>query len=161
MKDFRAGEYDILVSTTVVEVGVDIPNATVMLVLHADRYGLTQLHQLRGRIGRGKHESHFILMGDPTTDISRERIETITNIDDGFSIAERDLDLRGPGEFLGTRQSGLPELRLGNIVRDFKIMEEAREEAFALVAEDPELSENRHLDIKKGIRERFHKKYAV
>ncbi len=161
MKKFRAGEYDILVSTTVVEVGVDIPNATVMLVLHADRYGLTQLHQLRGRIGRGKHKSHFILMGDPTTDVSRERIETITNIDDGFSIAERDLDIRGPGEFLGTRQSGLPELRLGNIVRDFKIMEEAREEAFALVAADPELSEDRHLDIKKGIRERFHKKEAV
>ncbi|MBU0571938.1 MAG: ATP-dependent DNA helicase RecG [Candidatus Omnitrophica bacterium] len=161
MKAFRAGKYDILVATTVVEVGVNIPNATVMLVLHADRYGLTQLHQLRGRIGRGEHASYFILMGDPTTDVSRERIETITKMDDGFLIAERDLDLRGPGEFLGTRQSGLPELRFGNIVRDFKIMEEAREEAFALVTKDPELKDPRHLGIRKSITERFHGKVEL
>ena len=155
MEDFKAGRYKILVATTVIEVGVDIPNATVMLVEHAERYGLTQLHQLRGRIGRSSYASYCILMSESKTDVSKERLATIAGMDDGFLIAEKDLDLRGPGEFLGTRQSGLPELRFGNIVKDFKIMEEAREEAFALIEQDPMLQNPRHLGIRECIRERF------
>lgn len=157
MDDFRAKKYDILVATTVIEVGVDVPNVTVMLVEHAERYGLAQLHQLRGRIGRGKHASYCILMGDAKTDASYERLTTMAETDDGFKIAEKDLDIRGPGEFLGTRQSGLPELRFGNIIRDFAIMEEARKEAFDVVREDPKLQDPHNAGIKKCLRERFGK----
>ncbi|MBU1083713.1 MAG: ATP-dependent DNA helicase RecG [Candidatus Omnitrophota bacterium] len=155
MSSFRNGEYDILVTTTVIEVGVDIPNVTVMLVEHAERYGLAQLHQLRGRIGRGKHASYCILLGDPKTEASYERLSTMAETDDGFKISEKDLDIRGPGEFLGTRQSGLPELKFGNISKDFSIMEEARKEAFGLVEEDPELNGERNSEVKHAIKERF------
>ncbi|MFC1480603.1 ATP-dependent DNA helicase RecG, partial [Candidatus Omnitrophota bacterium] len=161
MEDFRAGKYDILVSTTVIEVGVDISNVTVMLVEHAERYGLAQLHQLRGRIGRDRHSSYCILMGEPKTDASRERLSTMAQTNDGFQIAEKDLDIRGPGEFLGKRQSGLPELRFGNIVRDFQIMEEARTEAFSLVKEDPLLEDPHNSGIKESIRERFGSKIGI
>ncbi len=155
MEEFRRGKCDILVTTTVIEVGVDIPNVTVMLVEHAERYGLAQLHQLRGRIGRGKHAAYCILMGEPKTDSSRERLSMMVETDDGFAIAEKDLDIRGPGEFLGKRQSGLPELRFGNIIRDFAIMEEAREEAFRLVEEDPALKDSHNSGIRASILERF------
>jgi len=161
MRGFQDKKYDILVTTVMVEVGVDIPNATVMLVEHADRYGLAQLHQLRGRIGRGEHTSCCILMGDPKTEASRERLSTISGMDDGFQIAEKDLDLRGPGEFLGTRQSGLPELRFGNIIKDFSIMEEAREQAFSLVKEDSALQDPRHAGIRANIVERFRGKVKI
>lgn len=161
MESFLSKKFDILAATTVIEVGVDVPNVTVMLVEHADRYGLAQLHQLRGRIGRGKHQSYCILMGEAKTEESRERLNTMMETDDGFKIAEKDLDLRGPGEFLGTRQSGLPELRFGNIIRDFKIMEEAREEAFSLVKDDPSLSDERHFGIRQAIAERFKGKVGV
>ncbi|MFC1548592.1 ATP-dependent DNA helicase RecG [Candidatus Omnitrophota bacterium] len=161
MEDFRKGNYDILVATTVIEVGVDIPNVTVMLVEHAERYGLAQLHQLRGRIGRGKHTSYCILMGEPKTEASRERLSMMMETDDGFRIAEKDLDIRGPGEFLGKRQSGIPELRFGNIIRDFSIMEEAREEAFSLVKEDPGLQDPHNLGIRENIAERFGGKLKI
>ena len=161
MDAFRRGRYDILVATTVIEVGVDIPNVTVMVVEHAERYGLAQLHQLRGRIGRGKHASYCILMGEPKTDASYERLSIMTETDDGFQISEKDLDIRGPGEFLGTRQSGLPELRFGNIARDFGIMEEARKEAFNLVKEDPGLNDPRNAGIKNMIAERFKGKLEI
>ena len=161
MDDFRKNKYDILVATTVIEVGVDVPNVTVMLVEHAERYGLAQLHQLRGRIGRGEHASYCILLGEPKTDSSMERLATMSEVDDGFKIAEKDLDIRGPGEFLGTRQSGLPELRVGNIVRDFSIMEEAREEAFNLVSEDPDLKDPHNLGIRRSITERFRGKFGI
>ncbi|MFH1665025.1 MAG: ATP-dependent DNA helicase RecG, partial [Candidatus Omnitrophota bacterium] len=144
MDGFRKGERDILVATTVIEVGVDIPNVTVMVIEHAEQYGLAQLHQLRGRIGRGKHESYCILIGAPGTETSRERLSAVVSTDDGFEIAEKDMDIRGPGEFLGTRQSGLPELKFGNIARDFSIMEEARKDAFGLVEEDPALEDPRN-----------------
>jgi ATP-dependent DNA helicase RecG len=161
MEDFLDKKYDVLIATTVIEVGVDVPNVTVMLVEHADRYGLAQLHQLRGRIGRGKHQSYCILLGEAKTEDSHERLSTMMETADGFEIAEKDLDLRGPGEFLGTRQSGIPELRFGNIVRDFKIMEEAREEAFSLVQEDPKLSDARHAGIRQAIVERFKGKVGI
>ena len=127
-----------LVSTTVVEVGVDVPNATVMVVEHAERFGLSQLHQLRGRIGRGAWESHCVLLyQSPWTDEARERLSTMASTTDGFAIAERDLELRGPGDFFGTRQSGLPRLRTGDLVRDRDVMEEAHHEARAMVEAGP------------------------
>ena len=161
MNDFRKGKHDILVATTVIEVGIDIPNVTVMLVEHAERYGLAQLHQLRGRIGRGKHASYCILVGEPKTDLSGERLSAMMETDDGFLIAEKDLDIRGPGEFLGTRQSGLPELRIGNIAKDLTIMEGARKEAFDLVTDDPGLRDARNAGIRLSIEERFRGKLGI
>ena len=134
MHAFVNGQLHILVSTTVVEVGVDVPNASVMVVEHAERFGLSQLHQLRGRVGRGSWESHCILLYQaPWTDDARERLKAMAETSDGFVIAERDLELRGPGDFFGTRQSGLPKLRTGDLVRDRDIMEAAHREARQLV----------------------------
>ncbi len=143
MSAFAAGHIHILVSTTVVEVGVDVPNASVMLVEHAERFGLSQLHQLRGRVGRGMSASYCVLLyQSPWTDDARERLKALASTTDGFAIAERDLELRGPGDFFGTRQSGLPRLRTGDLVRDRDIMDEAHREARVIVAEgrlSPEL----------------------
>jgi ATP-dependent DNA helicase RecG len=143
MQAFAAGQIHILVSTTVVEVGVDVPNASVMIVEHAERFGLSQLHQLRGRVGRGPWESVCVLLYQaPWTDEARERLRALASTNDGFAIAERDLELRGPGDFFGTRQSGLPKLRTGDVVRDRDIMEDAQHEARRVVAEQgltPEL----------------------
>ncbi len=132
MHAFARGDVHILVSTTVVEVGVDVPNASVMLVEHAERFGLSQLHQLRGRVGRGAHQSYCMLLYQaPLTEQGRERLKALTESTDGFVIAERDLALRGPGDFFGTRQSGMPTLRVGDLLRDHELMEEARREAIA------------------------------
>jgi ATP-dependent DNA helicase RecG len=137
MQSFIAGHVQVLVSTTVVEVGVDVPNASVMVVEHAERFGLSQLHQLRGRVGRGSWESYCVLLYQaPWTDDARERLKTMASTNDGFVIAERDLELRGPGDVFGTRQSGLPKLRTGDLVRDRDIMESAHHEARRLVEED-------------------------
>jgi ATP-dependent DNA helicase RecG len=155
MKDFKKGRIDLLVSTVVIEVGIDVPNATVMLIENADRFGLSQLHQLRGRVGRGEHESYCILLADPENDEARRRLKAIEGTIDGFQIAEADLEIRGPGEFFGTRQHGLPEIRFGNIIKDFSIMESARREAFAVVAADPGLSEEHHKPLRASLRERF------
>ncbi|HLY74933.1 MAG TPA: ATP-dependent DNA helicase RecG, partial [Planctomycetota bacterium] len=135
MEEFRAGRVQLLVSTLVIEVGIDVPNASLMVIDHCERYGLSQLHQLRGLIGRGAYESFCILFGKGS-----ERIETFVSTSDGFRIAEADLRLRGPGELLGTRQSGLPELKAARLVEDARLLELAREDAFALVARDPALS---------------------
>ena len=144
MHAFAAGRIEVLVSTTVVEVGVDVPNASIMVVEHAERFGLSQLHQLRGRVGRGPWESVCILLYQaPWTDDARERLKAMSSTSDGFVIAERDLELRGPGDFFGTRQSGLPRLRTGDLVRDRDIMEDAHREARALVESNaltPELN---------------------
>ena len=118
MEKFQRGETQILVSTTVIEVGVDVPNATVMVIEQAERFGLAQLHQLRGRVGRGAEQSYCILVTDKLNDTGRERIRTLVESNDGFYIAEMDMKLRGPGEFFGTKQSGLPALQIGNILRD-------------------------------------------
>lgn len=133
MRSFVCGDVDVLVSTTVIEVGIDVPNATVMCIYHADRFGLAQLHQLRGRVGRGSAQSFCILLADPTNDIAKERLQCMLQTEDGFEIAERDLELRGPGEFLGVRQSGLPAFSVGDLTKDFKIMAVAREEALSLM----------------------------
>jgi ATP-dependent DNA helicase RecG len=130
MKAFAAGEIQILVSTTVVEVGIDVPNATVMIVEHAERFGLSQLHQLRGRVGRSVHQSYCCLIYQaPLSDDARERLKAMTETTDGFLIAERDLEIRGPGDFFGTRQAGVPTFRLIDLVRDRQILDAAQREA--------------------------------
>jgi ATP-dependent DNA helicase RecG len=135
MSDFKSGDIEILVSTTVVEVGVDVPNASVMVIEHAERFGLSQLHQLRGRVGRGADQSYCVLMTDyKKTAIAKERLGIMEETNDGFKIAEKDLILRGPGEVLGTRQSGLPMFNTGEIVRDFEILEIAKKEAVRFLA---------------------------
>ncbi len=141
MRAFASGEIQILVSTTVIEVGIDIPNATVMVIEHAERFGLSQLHQLRGRVGRGSHRSYCLLLAHfPMSEEARHRLQVMLESQDGFYIAEKDLEIRGPGEFMGTRQSGLPELRFADLVRHQSILQEARQEAFRLVQEDPHLT---------------------
>ena len=141
MRSFMAREIDVLVATTVIEVGIDVPNATVMVVEHAERFGLSQLHQLRGRVGRGVDRSRCILLtgGNLSAEAVR-RLRVMEETTDGFRIAEADLELRGPGDFLGTRQAGLPDFRVASILRDGRILEEARREAFAIVERDPRLS---------------------
>jgi len=144
MERFRAKEIDVLVSTVVIEVGVDVPNASIMVIQDAERFGLAQLHQLRGRVGRGQDQSFCILLGDPKTVDGKRRLETMIRTTDGFKIAEEDLHLRGPGEFYGTRQSGLLSLRIANLAGDTRILEEARREAFALAERDPKLEHPHH-----------------
>src|SRR3989339_1351210 len=139
MWEFRNNKIQLLVSTTVIEVGIDIPNASIMVIEHSERFGLSQLHQLRGRIGRGAHESFCFLMGEPKSKDARIRIKAMIDSNDGFKIAEVDLRLRGPGDFCGVRQSGLPEFRMADIVRDEKILQVARDSAFKYLASDPHL----------------------
>ena len=141
MEDFKRGRIQILVSTTVIEVGVDVPNATVMVIEQAERFGLAQLHQLRGRVGRGAEQSHCILATERMNDAARERMRTLVDTADGFQIAEMDLKLRGPGEFFGTRQSGLPSLRVANILRDQEILEKTRAAAQDFMAHPPSSAE--------------------
>lgn len=150
MRAFKDGSINILVSTTVIEVGVDVPNAAMMLIVHAERFGLPQLHQLRGRVGRGRSSSRCLLLAyEPLSKEARRRLDIMVRTTDGFRIAEEDLEIRGPGEFLGTRQSGMPDLRTANLIRDADILEAVRKEAFDLVGLDPEL--NRWPLLKQGI----------
>ena len=156
MKDFKEKKYDILVSTTVVEVGVDVPNATVMLIENAERFGLSQLHQLRGRVGRNDLQSYCILHTSTKSQETKERLNIMTQTNDGFVIAEKDLQLRGPGEFLGTRQSGLPDLIIADIVKDAKTLEIARNEAIEFIKKEnidnyPKLKEITSLEVFGGL----------
>lgn len=156
MGAFRRHELDLLVATTVVEVGVDVPNASVMLIEHAERFGLSQLHQLRGRVGRGAARSFcFLIAGHAKSQESRERLEVMEQTSDGFVVAEKDLELRGPGELLGTRQSGLPELVVANLARDQALLAVAREEARAIVGQDPSLSAPEHGQLVRALEERW------
>jgi ATP-dependent DNA helicase RecG len=155
MDDFMAGALDILVSTTVIEVGVDNPNASIMLIQNAERFGLAQLHQLRGRIGRGPHKSICILKSDSDQEAVRERLKTLCKHSDGFEIAEKDLALRGMGDFFGTRQHGIPELKIANLYRDTEILEESREAVLSILREDPLLEKPENRSIVVHIRKRF------
>jgi len=159
MEQFRRGEVKILVSTTVIEVGVDVPNATAMVIEQAERFGLAQLHQLRGRVGRGAEQSYCTLVTGKLGDAARERIRTMVESTDGFYIAEMDLKLRGPGEFFGTRQSGLPSLRIANILRDKDVLEIARSEAQAFIANPPSAEELRRAVA--YIREHWQRRYGL
>ena len=155
MHDFKDQKINMLVSTIVIEVGVDISNASVMIIEHAERFGLSQLHQLRGRIGRGKHMSYCILVSKPKTDDAKQRISAMLKTQDGFRIAEEDLEIRGPGEFFGTRQHGLPELKIANIVRDREILEVAKKEAFDLVQKDRFLRSPENRLIRESLLKKF------
>jgi ATP-dependent DNA helicase RecG len=156
MAEFREGKTQLLVSTTVIEVGIDIPNATVMLVENADRFGLSQLHQLRGRVGRGEHPSHGIFIFDSDTDESKSRMRAIAEIVDGFKLAEADLEIRGEGSLFGTRQSGMPDLRVARLIKDFNLLKRAREDAFEIVERDPHLKDPRHHLLRLEVTRRFH-----
>ena len=140
MTAFRAGDIQVLVSTSVIEVGVDVPNATIMLIENAERFGLAQLHQLRGRIGRGQHLSYCVLVGEPKSLESRKRLRIMEETCDGFRIAEADFDIRGPGNIFGTEQSGLPPLHFAKLQSDGKLLELAREQATRFIKEDPTLA---------------------
>jgi ATP-dependent DNA helicase RecG len=157
MEGFRSGRTPVLVATSVVEVGVDVPEATVLLVEHAERFGLAQLHQLRGRIGRGREPGRVILFHEARTADARARLQALARTDDGFRIAEEDLRIRGPGEFLGTRQSGLPELTVADLVADLPLLETARKDAFDLVHDDPALR-HRGAGAARALRERWGEK---
>ncbi len=162
MRQFQNGELGILVSTTVIEVGVDVPNATLMVVEHAERFGLTQLHQLRGRVGRGHKQSYCILIGYGNIGgDARERLQTMAETNDGFVIAEKDLQLRGPGEYFGTKQSGLPDLKIADVILDVELLQTARREAFQLVKEDPRLQHRGHLNVRNYFLRRFKDKFDL
>lgn len=162
MRRFQRGEVDVLVATTVIEVGVDVPNATVMVVEHAERFGLAQLHQLRGRVGRGAAKSYCILItGSKVTEEAEERLNAMVRTQDGFELAELDLSMRGPGEFFGTRQAGLPDFRVANLVRDRAILELARREAEDFVKNPdayPKLEQER---VKARLKEAWQRRYGL
>jgi ATP-dependent DNA helicase RecG len=158
MAAFRGGETQLLVSTTVIEVGIDVPNASVMLVEHAERFGLSQLHQLRGRVGRGPWKSYCILLHGARSDDARRRVDAMVETSDGFRIAEVDLELRGPGDFFGTRQSGLPAFKVADLLRDAGQLEGARQDAFALVARDPSLQAPEHRALRTALLARWRRK---
>jgi ATP-dependent DNA helicase RecG len=153
MRSFAAGTIDVLVATTVIEVGVDVPNATLMVIEHAQRFGLAQLHQLRGRVGRGAEQSYCVLLFDePLSETARERLKVIFETTDGFEVARRDLALRGPGELLGARQSGVPLLRFADLERDVALVERARDAAVRLLEVAPETA-RRHVERWVGRRQ--------
>jgi ATP-dependent DNA helicase RecG len=161
MRDFRAGKTDVLVSTTVIEVGIDVRNATCIVIENADYFGLSQLHQLRGRVGRGIDQSYCILVGTPRTQAGKQRLKILESTTDGFRIAEEDLHLRGTGEFFGTMQSGLPELRIGDLFRDIKIMETAREEARNVVSGKRHISANERSVMRGILQQRFARHFSL
>jgi len=150
LEAFKNHEYDILVSTSVIEVGVDVPNATVMLIEGADRFGLAQLHQFRGRVGRGTERSFCILIPEKDSIVENERLKAMTETNDGFALAEQDLNLRGPGDFIGNRQSGFMDLRLASLT-DIRLIEKARKEAEKLFEQDPDLSSEDNKLLKERI----------
>jgi ATP-dependent DNA helicase RecG len=155
MRDFKAGKINILISTIVIEVGIDIANASIMLIEHAERFGLAQLHQLRGRVGRGDFKSYCILVSDTKTQDAKSRLNAMIKCQDGFEIAERDLKIRGPGEVFGVRQHGFPEFKIADLERDLKILELAKKEAFSLIDSDPLLNWPQHRQLHKHIKVNF------
>jgi ATP-dependent DNA helicase RecG len=163
MRRFQRGEIDVLVATTVVEVGVDVPNATVMVVEHAERFGLAQLHQLRGRVGRGLAKSYCILITSPrVSEQAEERLNAMVRTQDGFELAELDLSMRGPGEFFGTRQAGLPYFRVANLVRDRAVLELAKREAEQFATTKPgEGTEAERARVWARLREAWQRRYGL
>lgn len=155
MAKFKSGEINVLISTTVIEVGVDVPNATIMIIENAERFGLAQLHQLRGRVGRGKFKSYCILKYESNSEIVKQRMEIMQKSSDGFVISEKDLELRGPGEFFGTKQHGIPEFKVANLITDVKILKEAQVVANNILSSDPELLKEENQKIKQKIDKLF------
>ena len=161
MMRFKNGDVDILISTTVIEVGVNVPNASIMMIENAERFGLAQLHQLRGRIGRGEYQSYCILINDSNSKVARQRMDIMEKTNDGFIISEKDLEIRGPGEFFGTRQHGLPELKVAKLPSDIKILKVAQETCFEILKIDPNLEQKEHEGIKQKIKEMFDRENLI
>ncbi|HJH61888.1 MAG TPA: ATP-dependent DNA helicase RecG [Firmicutes bacterium] len=161
MAAFAAGEVDVLVATTVVEVGVDVPNAALMIIENAERFGLSQLHQLRGRVGRGKHQSYCVLVTSSKSEAARERLRALCATNDGFQIAEEDLRLRGPGDFFGKRQHGLPQLKVADFAADVALLQQAKQAAEALVASDPGLDRPEHAPLRRRVRTMFEQESEI
>lgn len=150
-----AGEIQVLVSTTVIEVGVNVPNATVMMIENAERFGLAQLHQLRGRVGRGKDQSYCIMIRASEGKVVKERLEILNHSNDGFYIAAQDLKLRGPGDLFGIRQSGMMEFKIGDVFQDAKVLQDANEAAEQLITQDPDLTMEEHQRLRRKIEQYF------
>jgi ATP-dependent DNA helicase RecG len=163
MRRFQRGEVDVLIATTVIEVGVDVTNATVMVIEHAERFGLAQMHQLRGRVGRGSAKSYCILMtGAKPSAQAEERLQAMVRTQNGFELAELDLALRGPGEFFGTRQAGLPDFRVANLVRDRELLELAKKESALFAAEsEPGVREEERTFVWARLREAWQRRYGL
>jgi ATP-dependent DNA helicase RecG len=151
MEQFRSGRIDVLIATSIIEVGIDVPNATVMVIQHAERFGLSTLHQLRGRVGRGPQASTCLLVADTRTADARRRIEVMTEISDGFRLSEEDLKLRGPGEVMGVMQHGIPAFKLGDLIRDARLIQQARLAAEDILQEDGSLTAAQHRSLKETI----------
>jgi ATP-dependent DNA helicase RecG len=155
MAAFRDRTIDVLVATTVIEVGIDVPTATVIVIDNAERFGLSQLHQLRGRVGRGSEPSQCILLSDASTETAQARLRAVCDSTDGFELAEMDLKLRGPGEFFGTRQHGLPEFKLADITAEIGLLQQAKDDALAMLDEDPHLRSRQFKALRQALHEQF------
>ena len=161
MLNFKEGKINILISTTVIEVGVNVPNSSIMIIENAERFGLAQLHQLRGRVGRGQYQSYCILKYNSNSDVVRQRMKIMQETNDGFIIAQKDLELRGSGEFFGTKQHGLPEFKIANLFEDMNILKQVQSVALKIEAEDPELNEEKNAKLKKIVQERFSSRIEI
>ena len=155
MEEFKKGIIQILISTTVIEVGVNVPNASIMVVENAERFGLAQLHQLRGRVGRGEHQSYCILKYQGNSEVIRQRMQVMQDTNDGFIISEKDLELRGSGEFFGTKQHGIPEFKIANLFTDMPLLKEAQEVAAEILKKDPKLEQTENAELKKMVEKKF------
>jgi ATP-dependent DNA helicase RecG len=161
MEQFRQHQIDLLIATSIIEVGIDVPNATVMAIQHAERFGLASLHQLRGRVGRGELSSTCLLIAQPLSEESRRRIQIMTEVTDGFRLSEEDLALRGPGEVMGVMQHGMPTFQLGDLVRDARIIQQSRLAAEELLAKDPQLQDNSHASLRRALGDRYAQKWSL
>ncbi|MNS88784.1 ATP-dependent DNA helicase RecG [compost metagenome] len=159
MEEFKNGNINILVSTTVIEVGVNVPNASIMIVENAERFGLAQLHQLRGRVGRGEYQSYCILKFEGNSKTTRERMKVMCDTNDGFVISEKDLELRGSGDFFGTEQHGIPEFKIANLFEDIEILKIVQSIAIKILEEDPNLEKNK--ELKQLINDKFSKRLEI
>ena len=155
MESFSRGETGLLVATTVIEVGVDVPNSVIMVIENAERFGLSQLHQLRGRVGRGTEKSYCVLVSDAETQAAKARLEIMCKTSDGFRIADKDLELRGPGDFFGSRQHGLPDLKIADLTENMDIVRESRQACENLFRDDPDLKKEENLGVRQGIARLF------
>ena len=161
MLRFKNGEIDILISTTIIEVGVDVPNANIMVIENAERFGLAQLHQLRGRVGRGEYKSYCILKYEGRGKVVQERMKIMCQTNDGFVISEKDLELRGSGDFFGTAQHGIPEMKIANLFEDIKVVKEVQDISCKILADDPNLEQEKNMKLKKLTASKFTKRIEI